>query len=86
MIKVRIAELKARLSHHLRTVRRGETITVLDRDTPVARIVPVESSTNGLAIHPPRKRGRLADVVLPRRPAKLKTDAVSLLLEDRNSR
>ena len=40
MSDVRIADLKARLSEHLRTVGNGETLTVLDRDTPVARIVP----------------------------------------------
>ena len=37
--KVKISELKARLSEHLRHVRRGHTITVMDRDTPVAEIV-----------------------------------------------
>ena len=44
MKQVRIAELKARLSEHLRAVRNGETIAVLDRDTPVAHIVPVRQS------------------------------------------
>ena len=41
VMKVGIAALKARLSEHLRAVRKGRTITVLDRDTPVARIVPL---------------------------------------------
>src|SRR5207247_2165703 len=41
MKQVRIADLKARLSEYLRAVRRGETIAVLDRDTPVAQIVPI---------------------------------------------
>ncbi|MGH8566634.1 MAG: type II toxin-antitoxin system Phd/YefM family antitoxin, partial [Gammaproteobacteria bacterium] len=41
MKQVRIAELKARLSEYLRVVRRGETIAILDRETPVAQIVPV---------------------------------------------
>src|SRR3546814_9822923 len=40
-ICVRSAELKARLSEYLRAVRRGETIAVLDRETPVAQIIPV---------------------------------------------
>jgi len=31
---------EARLSEHLRSVRNGGTLTVLDRDTPLARIVP----------------------------------------------
>ena len=43
MKQVRIAELKARLSEYLRAVRRGETIAVLDRETPVAQIVPVRN-------------------------------------------
>ena len=37
---VKIADLKNNLSRHLARVRRGSEITVLDRDTPVARIVP----------------------------------------------
>ena len=41
MKTVRIAELKSRLSAYLRAVRNGETIAVLDRETPVAQIVPV---------------------------------------------
>jgi prevent-host-death family protein len=37
---VKIADLKNNLSRHLARVRRGGEITVYDRDTPVARIVP----------------------------------------------
>jgi len=40
MTNVRIADLKSRLSAHLRKVRAGRAITVLDRDTPIAQIVP----------------------------------------------
>jgi prevent-host-death family protein len=40
MKKANIAELKNRLSHYLDRVKRGETILVMDRKTPVARIVP----------------------------------------------
>ena len=43
MQKVRIADLKARLSEYLRAVKGGETIAVLERDRPVAQIVPVHS-------------------------------------------
>jgi prevent-host-death family protein len=38
---VRVADLKSRLSEYLRKVRRGRSITVLDRDTPIARIQPL---------------------------------------------
>jgi prevent-host-death family protein len=41
MKRVRSAELEARLGEFLRAVRRGESIAVMDRETPVARIVPV---------------------------------------------
>ena len=40
MHTVRIADLKNNLSRHLVRVRRGAEITVMDRDTPVARLVP----------------------------------------------
>ena len=86
MKNVGIADLKAHLSRHLKSVRRGETITVLDRDTPVARLVPIESTANGLVIHPPTKPGRLCDVKLPPRPKGLKTDVVELLMELRGDR
>ncbi len=37
-LKVRIAELKNRLSYYLRRVQRGESILVCDRDRVIARI------------------------------------------------
>jgi prevent-host-death family protein len=57
MKQVRIAELKARLSEYLRAVRNGETIAVLDRDTPVAQIVPVRDSDRASCsqARPPRR-------------------------------
>jgi prevent-host-death family protein len=82
MKQVRIAELKARLSEYLRAVRRGETIAVLDRETPVAQIVPVRAQA-ALRIRkpapnaPPLKRVRLP------KPAKLNVDIVAFLLEER---
>lgn len=81
MSNVRIADLKARLSEHLRSVRNGGTVTVLDRDTPVARIVPVAAPT--LEIR--KAKRRLRDLKLPRRPSK-RTDSTALLVEDRRRR
>ena len=40
MKSVNVAELKNRLSHYLRTVRRGESLLVRDRDRVIARIEP----------------------------------------------
>jgi prevent-host-death family protein len=78
---VRIADLKARLSEHLRSVRNGRTLTVLDRDTPVARIVPYAAQP--LEIR--KARRRIGDLKLPPKPAK-RTDSVAVLLEDRRRR
>jgi prevent-host-death family protein len=81
MSDVRIADLKARLSEHLRSVRNGRTLTVLDRDTPVARIVPYASQP--LEIRKAQRRAR--DLKLPPRPAR-RTDSLGILLEDRRRR
>ncbi|MBI2203676.1 MAG: type II toxin-antitoxin system prevent-host-death family antitoxin [Candidatus Rokubacteria bacterium] len=42
MKKARIAELKNNLSRYLEHVRGGESVLILDRNTPVARIVPLQ--------------------------------------------
>lgn len=44
MVTVRISELKNRLSEYLRRVRAGETVVVLDRTRPVARIEPIKGA------------------------------------------
>ena len=82
MSSVRIADLKARLSEHLRTVRRGRTLTVLDRDTPIARIVPYDES-EPLRVRRATRKPR--DLTLPAPPAK-PTDSLAILLSDRASR
>ena len=40
MNSVNIADLKNNLSRYLARVRQGAELTVLDRDTPIARILP----------------------------------------------
>jgi prevent-host-death family protein len=82
MKQVRIAELKARLSEYLRLVRRGETIAVLDRDTPVAQIVPV-GDRSALRVRTPAAGTPAPNrVPLARAPA-LNVDVVQFLLEER---
>ena len=85
MKQVRIAQLKSHLSEYLRVVRRGETISVLDRETPVARIVPAGARPSlrtrkpSPGVPPPNR------VPLPKRLG-IKIDVVELLLEDRQGR
>ncbi len=47
MNKVKIAELKNNLSRYLAYVREGGEVLVLDRDTPVARLVPFGTADVG---------------------------------------
>jgi len=82
MREVRIAELKAKLSEYLRAVRRGETVVVLDRETPVAQIVPVRPLSSLRIRKPAPGAPRPNRVPLPK-PARLDIDIVDLLLEER---
>lgn len=85
MKSVGIAELKSHLSEHLREVRRGEVVTVLDRSTPVARIVPVAGPGEPLVVRPARlEAGAPGRVPLPPR-LELALDVVTLLLEERQA-
>jgi antitoxin (DNA-binding transcriptional repressor) of toxin-antitoxin stability system len=82
MSKVGIADLKAHLSQHLRKVRGGRTLTVFDRETPVARIVPYDAET---PLEVRRATRKPSDLRLPPRPSG-RTDSLSLLIQDRSSR
>jgi prevent-host-death family protein len=82
MSKVGIADLKAHLSQHLRKVRAGRTITVLDRNTPVAQLVPYEAEKPLEVRRATRKPSDLRVAPPPSKP----TDSLSVLLQDRASR
>ena len=81
MKTVRIADLKARLSEHLRHVKNGRTLTVLDRDTPVAQLVPVDRGS--LEVRSASKRAR--DLPVPPKRVTA-TDSVAVLQADRARR
>lgn len=44
---VRVGEAKNNLSRHLAYVRRGGRVRIMDRNTPVADLVPVEPAVDG---------------------------------------
>jgi len=44
-----VTDLKNRLSHYLRLVARGESVTITDHGQPVARLSRVESSASDTA-------------------------------------
>ncbi len=80
--EVGIAKFKARLSRYLGDVRRGHPVTLMDRDTPVARVLPYPGAPGKLVIRKPiREPGQ---VRFPG-PLRKEVDGVRLLLEDRRA-
>lgn len=82
--RVGVAELKARLSEFLRRVRRGETITVLDRETEIARIVPLRDADPLSVRAPAGVVGGIRDVPLPE-PLGVEVDVLGLLRDERQA-
>ncbi|MCY4510719.1 MAG: type II toxin-antitoxin system Phd/YefM family antitoxin [Acidobacteria bacterium] len=60
MIKVNLAVAKARLSHYLASVERGETVILCRRNVPVAEIGPLPRP-----LTQPRPIGTDPDLVVP---------------------
>ena len=77
---VKVAELKARLSEYLRAARRGHPVTVCDRDTPIARLVPYQPELVALSVRQPIRA--LRDIILPP-PLGRQVDSLAALTEER---
>ncbi len=81
--RVKLSEPEAHLSEHLRRVRRGHSLVVVDRDKPVAKVVRYTEGDEPVAVRAPLgKYPSLQGVPLPPRLG-LDIDIVDLLLEDR---
>ncbi|HVP66073.1 MAG TPA: type II toxin-antitoxin system prevent-host-death family antitoxin [Anaeromyxobacteraceae bacterium] len=84
MKKVGVADLKAHLSGHLRAVKKGETLIVVERGTPVARVVPVADLRSGIVTRPPSRDLSTVKRTLKALPSlALPVSSLSILLEDR---
>ncbi len=86
MDAVRIADLKARLSEYLRRVRRGRTLTVTDRETPIAQITPYQSEAASLIVRRPLPDAPRPGAIRMPPPLAVKADIVQLLAEERGDR
>jgi len=86
-----VTDLKNRLSHYLRLVARGESVTILDRGRPVARLLRIEDSDADLdalvaaGLARPPLRGLPKDFLLRKLP-RPKASVQSALIEDREDR
>ena len=86
MKRVLISELKSHLSEHLRAVQGGEPIVVMDRKTPIARIVPYDNPAHGIVIRKPKPGAPLVrDIPMPP-PVAIDVDLMKVLEEERAER
>lgn len=84
MSTVKVGELKAKLSEYLRRVQGGQALTVLLRDTPIARLIPYERAELLHSRKPLGKVPTLGDVPLPP-PLDPGVDVLEILGEERQS-
>jgi prevent-host-death family protein len=79
MKQVRITELKAQLTKILRAVQSGESFAVLDRNTPIAQIVPLRERP-GIRIRKPASGSPTQNKVPLPKSMRLESDILDLLL------
>lgn len=95
MKRVSVTELKNQLSRYLRLVKRGETVEVLERSVPVARLqaIPAHALDKDALIRrleregvitPPKRKPYLDFLKRPAIPCPV--DAVKILIEERGDR
>jgi prevent-host-death family protein len=84
MKQVGVAELKSRLSEFLRVVQNGESIAVLDRNRPVAHLVPIRERP-GVRIRKPASDSPKPNKVPLPKTTRQTIDVVALLLEERHN-
>jgi prevent-host-death family protein len=85
MKKAKVSELKSRLSSYLAEVKQGDTVVVCERQTPIARLVPLVEEKRDLKVREARRPiGKLGKI----RPVRLrkKIDPDKLLREMRGNR
>jgi antitoxin (DNA-binding transcriptional repressor) of toxin-antitoxin stability system len=87
MRSVKVSQLKTHLSRYLRLVRQGEEVIVKDRETSVAKIIPLtRDSLMALVVEPATRPAKeLAKLEIPP-AASPAIDSLSALLEERRKR
>ncbi len=95
--RARVAELKNNLSRYLRHVRAGESVIVMDRDEPIAQLVPIRRAGTGAGTDAERLRrletrglvrrgmGGLPPWLGKRRPPRFRGSVLRDFLEEREA-
>jgi prevent-host-death family protein len=93
MEKVSVSRLKDQLSAYLRKVRQGQTVLVMDRNRPIARLTPITDQVDesehiarliALGIVTPPKGPPLSmEEIIRRRPVVPGAGVLEALLEER---
>ncbi len=86
MKSVGVAELKGNLSKHLRNVRRGQSLAILDRKTPIAQLTPLPRDGFALPARRPPEGSTPPNRLRWPGPVKLRHDPVAMLLAERAGR
>jgi prevent-host-death family protein len=98
MKEAKISEVKNRLSRYLALVRKGEVVRILDRNVPVAQIVPISDTTGGRTVGTEalaemerkglirRGTGRIDPEILNENPPGKPCGVLEALLEERKRR
>ncbi len=73
-----ISRFKSHISEELRRVRAGDHVVIVDRDIPVAEVIPYREREEKLRIRSPKR-----PLVRRRMSFSLKTDPLQYLLEER---
>ena len=84
MKRANISQLKNKLSAFVAEARAGETVLILDRQTPVARLVPLEGGQTLTVQEAKRPVSALRKIrrISLRKPV----DVIAMLREDRDGR
>ena len=97
MKEAKISEVKNQLSRYLALVKRGEVVRILDRDIPIAQIVPIDRPVRAPAGQEAlaalerkglvrRGTGRIPRALLERNPPGRPAGVLAALLEERERR
>lgn len=85
MKRVAISDLESHLSEHLRAAEAGETIEVMDRARPIAKVVPMNHDEGGVELIPPARSFASVRRV-PVEPTALRMTSMEALRVERGAR